>query len=198
MFRAKWRLPELQFLQHLHLYKEEIPPSSLKMWGEEHGRFVHIWRWALTSGFCTEAGFGVGAPSTNFGAICTSICVFLPAPTRHQLSVPTWSLQLDVRCANSCLVSIKVSSPQENSSCHTLLEFPTAVYKALLWGTTSIFSLSATNLLNSPVKMTPLPGENAQERAQGEQIILASAQSSSPAVVRFPVSESEVLTIPRL
>lgn len=77
----------------------------------------------------------------------------------------------------------------ENSTCHTLLEFPKAVYKALLWGTTSIFSVSATNLLNSPVKMTPptpLPGENAQERTRGEQIILVLAQASSPAVIRFP------------
>lgn len=71
---------------------------------------------------------------------------------------------------------------------HTVLELPKAVYKALWWGTTSIFSVSATNLLNPPAKMTPpspQPGENAQERTQGEQIILALAQSPSPAVMRF-------------
>lgn len=93
MFRAKWTLPKLQFLQHLHHFNEGIPHSSLKMWG--HGCFVsvHLWTWALR--VLHRAGFGVGAPSMGFGAISTSISVFLSVSTRPQLSVPTWSLQLD-------------------------------------------------------------------------------------------------------
>lgn len=51
----------------------EIPGSGLKMWGQEYWQLVNVplWRQALTSRFCTNAGFGVTARSTGARAICT-------------------------------------------------------------------------------------------------------------------------------